>query len=249
MPGRLLALVLCVAPPLCAAEADDLVRQALAAEARWEPARALALLREADLLRPDDAGLQQMLARQYTELVADQAGRAAQQRCAELALAHARRAAALQPDNAVNVLSLAVCHGALAGYGDPGTRVEYSRLVRTEAERALALDPDYAWAHHILGRWHGEAARLSSTARFFVGFLYGGLPGASPAEAVRHLRRATELEPDELNHWLELGFAYAATGQAALARTQWEHGLAMPSRHKHDEPAKQRAREALAGLD
>ena len=157
-------------------------------------------------------------------------------------------AVTLKPDDPVNVLSLAVCHGKLAVYSDPRAKVRYSRLVKEDAERALALDPDYAWAHHLLGRWHYEVAGLGTTSRFFVRLLYGGLPAASLTEGIRHLQRATELEPGELNHWLELGFAHAAAGQADAARAQWTRGLAMPSRGKHDEPAKQRARAALAGL-
>ena len=91
-------------------------------------------------------------------------------------------------------------------------------------------------------------ASLGATSRFFVRLFYGGLPAASCDEGIRQLQRATELEPGELNHWLELGFAHAAAGQPVAAKAAWQHGLAMPSRRKHDEPAKQRAREALARL-
>ena len=112
-------------------------------------------------------------------------------------------------------------------------------------EQALALDPNYAWAYHLLGRWHSEVSELSSTAKFLVLLFYGGLPPASSTEAVRHLERAVELEPTQLQHWLELGFAYRAKGDPARAREAFATGLAMPSREKHDEPAKERARAAL----
>jgi tetratricopeptide (TPR) repeat protein len=146
------------------------------------------------------------------------------------------------------VLSLAVCHGKLAVYSDTRTKVRYSRLVKEEAERALALDPGYAWAHHILGRWHHEVASLGTTARWAVRLFYGGLPDASPEEAVRHLERAVALEPDELNHHLELGFAYAAAKRQPEAETAWRRGLAMPDRGRHDAVAKQRVRVALDNL-
>jgi tetratricopeptide (TPR) repeat protein len=229
-----------------AAGADELVHQALAAEARLDSMAALALFQQADAARPDDAFILQKIARQYSDLVVDQADDAARKRFAQAALDHAQRAAALQPDNAVNVLSLAICHGKLAVYSDTQAKIRYSRLVKEEAERALALDPLYAWAHHVLGRWHYEVAALGTTSRFFVRMLYGGLPAASFDQAIEHLQRATQLEPDELNHWLELGFALAASGRTAGAREFWQRGLAMPARGKHDEPAKQRARVALA---
>src|SRR5262249_2535311 len=107
-------------------------------------------------------------------------------------------------------------------------------------------DPNYAWAHQVLGRWNYEVASLGRSSRFFVKVFFGGLPPASYEEAVAETRRATELEPGELCHWLELGFAYAAAGKPAPARQAWPRGLAMPSRAVYHDPAKERAREALA---
>jgi len=243
-----LGFALSVATMLPGAEADDLLHAAAQAEAGQESARALEYLQQADRLRPNDARILQKIARQYSDLVVDQPDDETKRLYAQTALDYSQRAVDLDPQNAVNVLSLAVCHGKLALYSETRTKVRYSRLIREEAERALALDPEYAWAHHVLGRWHCEVASLGGTSRFFAGLLYGGLPDASLAEGIRQLLQATQLEPAELNHFLELGCAYAAAGQEALARANLEHGLAMPSRGKHDEPAKQRAREALARL-
>lgn len=242
------ALALALNSPSGAASADALIRAALAAEARLDTARALELLLAAEKTRPDDASLLQKIARQYSDLAVDLPSPEQKKTTIERALAYSRRAAALDPQNAENVLSIAVCHGKLAVTSDTRRKVEYSRLVRADAERALALQPDYAWAHHLLGRWHYEVAELGTTARWFVKLFYGGLPAASTAEAVRSLERAVALEPQQLQHHLELGFAYAADGQPAKARAAFTAGLALPSREKHDEPAKARARAALEKL-
>jgi tetratricopeptide (TPR) repeat protein len=228
-----------------AADADNLVQQALAAEARLDPRAALLLFEQADAARPNDAFILQKIARQYSDLVIEQDDLAGKIHFAETALAHAQRAVALKPDEAVNVLSLAVCHGKLALYSDIQGKIRYSRLVKVDAERALALDSGYAWAHHVLGRWHHEVAALGAPSKLFVRLFHGGLPPASFEEAIEHLRRATQLEPDELNHWLELGFALSAANRTAEARDAWRRGLAMPARAKHDDSAKQRAQQAL----
>lgn len=233
-----------------AAPADDeTFRAALAAEARLDSARALELFLAAEKDRPADAFVLQKIAKQYSDLVVDQPDDDARRRYAASALAYAERAAALEPGNAVNVLSLAVARGKLAVYSGTREKVRLSRLIKEDAERALALDPSYAWAHHVLGRWHYEVAELGATARIFVKLFYGGLPPAKVSEAVNHLERAVALEPTELNHWLELGFAHAAAGQREQARVAWERGLAMPLRDKHDAPAQDRARAALAKLE
>jgi tetratricopeptide (TPR) repeat protein len=233
--------------PLAGADgAEAWRREAEAAEAALDAARALEHYLRAGDASPGDPRLLQKIARQYSDLVLGQPTREAKLDYAAKALDYSRRAAALDPRDAVNQLSVAISYGKLATYSDTRAKVQYSRLVREHAEKALALDPGYAWAHHILGRWHHEVAELGGTARFFVKLFYGGLPAASSRDAVVHLRRATELEPAEANHWLELGQILAAAGDRASAKAAWARGLALPSRDKHAEPAKRRARAALA---
>lgn len=245
---RLSTILLLALVPAACGRATSLA-DALAAEARSDSRTALEIFLALEKERPADPFIVQKIARQYSDLVVEQPTDAEKRHFALEAIRYAEQAAALDPRNAVNVLSVAVARGKLAVYSDTREKIRLSRLIKADAERALALDPNYAWAHHVLGRWHYEVSELGATARFFVRLVYGGLPPASAREAVEHLERATQLEPAELNHWLDLGFAHLATGNSARARVAWLHGLAMPSRHKHDEPAKERARAAYAKLD
>lgn len=120
--------------------------------------------------------------------------------------------------------------------------------MKNYAEQALALDPAYDYALHVIGRWHYEVATLGAATRFFVRLVYGGLPDASTDEAVRQLRRATELSPQLPAHRVELGFALLAAGQREPARLAFETALALPKREKYDDEARLRAREALKKL-
>lgn len=228
--------------------AGELVEEALQAEAQLDARRALELFHAAEKAGREDAFVLQKIARQYSDLMTELPTRDEKRAFATHALEYSRRAAAVEPGNAVNILSVAISLGKLALVSDAGDKVRYSRMVREEAERSLALDPSYAWAHHILGRWHHEVASLGTASRAAVRFLFGGLPTASPAESVRHLERAVALEPDELQHHLELGFALLAANDPTRAQEAFARGLALPSRAKHDEPAKARARTALAKL-
>ena len=250
---RVIAILFALLLPLATARAlsvDMLIQEGLAAEQRLDSAKALELFLAADKAKPNDAFILQKIARQYSDSIVDLPADAVAEKKhrATEALAYAERAVALDPKNAVNVLSLAVCHGTLAVYSDTRTKIRYSRLMEEEAERALALDPNYAWAHHFLGRWNYEIASLGSPAKFFVCIIYGRLPDASFEQAIAHLQRAVELEPKVLSHSIDLGFAYLADGQKEKARACFEHGLAMPSVEKHDEIDKTRARAALKDL-
>ncbi len=245
---RFLLFALACATSAHAADAEALLTDARAAEAKLDSRRALELYLAADKAKPNDPAIIQKIARQYYDLIVDLTNDDDRRRHAQTALDYSLRAVELDPKNAENILSLAVCHGKLGVYSDTRTKIKYSRLVKEEAERALALKPDYAWAHHVLGRWNYEVATLGVATRLVVRVIYGGLPDASTTEAVKQLSLAIQLEPTELAHQLELGFALAADGQNEKARAQFEKGLAFPSREKHDESAKQRARAALAKL-
>src|SRR4051812_33121296 len=109
---------------------DPLVNRALEAEARLDSAEALRLFQQAAALQPTDVFLLQKIAKQYSDLVVDQATDELRKQFAQTALGFAERAMALKPDDAVNVLSLAVCHGTLAVYSDTTTKIRYSRLVK-----------------------------------------------------------------------------------------------------------------------
>lgn len=252
-PSRriLVALVFVLLPLLRAAgdvvqPPNPLVVQALAAEARFDSAAALELFLRADAQHANDPVVLQKISRQYSDLSNDTTDLAEKKRLLALALDYTNRAVVLAPKSAVNVLSLAIIYGKLALLADTRAKIEDSRLVKRYAEEALALDPDYAFAHHVLGRWHYEVATLGSTKRFLVRLIYGGLPEASTAEAVRQLRRAVELSPELPAHRAELGFALLADGQRDAARAEFEQALALPRREKYDAEAQQRAREALA---
>jgi Tfp pilus assembly protein PilF len=127
-------------------------------------------------------------------------------------------------------------------------KVEYSRLIRENAEQALQIDPGDSYAWHVLGAWNYELAQMGALTRAIVKVVYGGIPPASNEEAVRLFRKAVELAPDRVSHHAELGRAYAALGRKDEARSELRKALSLPSREKDDPESKQRATETLAAL-
>jgi len=246
---RLLLATLAAATAASAADTDALVHEALAAEARFDSKTALALFLQVDAARPNDPGVLQKIARQYSDLTFDLTDPVEQRRDCEQALAYAQRAYALAPKNPDNALSLAICYAKIGFYADTRTKIENSRFVKQYAEQALALDPDDDFAHHVLGQWHYEVASVGAAKRLLVKLVYGGLPPASTAEGVRQLRRAVELAPDIPAHHAELGLALLADGQRETGERELRKALALPRKLKYDDEAKRRAREALDKLN
>lgn len=249
VPRRFFVFIFfCLCAALHAANTDSLMRDALAAEVKFDSKTALDLFLKADATRPNDSLILQKIARQYSDLTLDTPDVAEKTRLCTLALDYSKRAVAADPRDPVNVLSLAISYGKLGTYSDTRTKIEYSRLVKEHAEQALALNAAYDYAHHVLGRWNYEVATLGAATRFFVRLVYGGLPDASTAAAVKHLRRAVELSPQLPAHRVELGFALLADGQRDAAQQAFAQALALPKREKYDDEAWQRAREAIKKL-
>lgn len=251
----LLALLLGLLPLFAVAQetglegqAAELYDQAVAAEQDLRSWDALQIFLQVEKLAPNNSQVLQKIAQQYSDSTVDFEDKDRQLELLEKAFDYSERAVQIDPSAPINVLSVAITKGKIASLGSNQAKVEAARGIKADARRAIELDPNYAWAHHVLGRWHREVDSLGTIARFFTKMLYGGLPEASVEDAVYHLKKATELDPGGLSHFLELGFAYEAAGEEALARRNFEIGLSMPSREKHDETAKLRARRALEKL-
>jgi len=101
-------------------------------------------------------------------------------------------------------------------------RVKYAKVIYDEAEKAVALNPNHDNAHHVLGAWNAEVKRLSGIQRFFAKTLFGGgfMGKANWNDAVSHLQRAVELNPQHIYHRLELAEVYVDLGQYSKAREQ-----------------------------
>lgn len=229
-------------------EAQSVIAAAIAAEARFDLAGALEFYRQADALQPNDSFILQRISKQLSngaDGIPDVRERTKQ---TQEALSYSERALALSPKDPACLLSVAVCYGKLAKLADNATKVDYSRRVKRYAEEALAADPNYDWAHHVLGCWNYEVSLIGGPTRVAARMLYGGLPAASCKDGIKHLKKAVELNPKVPAHYVDLGFAYLACGDKVRAAEQWQKSLEIPSLEQNDETSKARARAGLQRL-
>lgn len=132
----------------------------------------------------------------------------------------------------------------------PRERVQFAVLVRSEVLAALAIAPDHAGAHHVLGMWHAEILRLNPVARFAARTLLGAsvFGEANWDQAQRALERAVALEPDRITHRLDLAGVLADRGNEAAARAQYEWIARAAGREYNDATYKRLAAERLRAL-
>jgi len=158
----------------------------------------------------------------------------------------ARRAGSIRPSDSKGHAYLAVAVGKLALFEGGKRKVELSKEVKAEAEKALELDPNEDVALHVLAIWNREMVELGWLLRSFAQLLYGKFPPASLEAALADLRRASELKPDVIPHHVELGITLASAKRWAEAKTELEKGLALPTAWVTDDYYRAQARSSLA---
>ena len=162
----------------------------------------------------------------------------------------ARRCTALHPDSANGHFFLAAALGRVALYEGGKRKIQISKEVKAEAERALQCDSTHDGAMHVLGRWNYELAELNFLERAVAKVIFGGLPtGANYEQAAKYFEQALEHRPDMPVHHFELGRTLLKLDRPAEARRQFEQCLALPDILWDDARHKQEARRLLDKLD
>jgi len=128
-------------------------------------------------------------------------------------------------------------------------KVNRTRDIYDEVLRLRALAPEHPGGEHALGRLHAGVMRLNPVLRFVAVRLVGGdvLRGASWESAEAHFRRALELEPDAVQHRLELALILIDRDRRAEALALLDGVQAVPARDPMDAIYRARAIAILEG--
>lgn len=72
-----------------------------------------------------------------------------------------KKAITQHPQNANAHYAYAVSLGRMTEFASNKTKIENAKIIKSEAELTIKLDPKTAGAYHILGRWHREIASFN----------------------------------------------------------------------------------------
>ena len=164
---------------------------------------------------------------------------------------YARRAVTANPDGADGHFILSAAIGRASLTKGKKERVQRAAEIRSEALRAIALDPDHDGAYHVLGRWHAEIMRLSGIQRFFAKSFLGGaiFNEASWDKAVENLRKAVSLAPQNIYHRYDLAEVYVDRKEYAKAREQLVRIGELPVKDVMDPTYKAQAAALLKSIE
>ena len=163
---------------------------------------------------------------------------------------YARRAVEANPNDAEGHFHLARALGRRALSLGKRDRVKYAGEVRAQALESLKHDPKHPGALHVMGMWNYNVMSLSGMTRFMAKNFLGGkvFDSANWDDAQRYMEESVAVDPDRLVHHLDLARVYAARGNSAKAREQYELAINAPRTEYNDRHYQAAAAEELKRL-
>jgi tetratricopeptide (TPR) repeat protein len=198
-------------------------------EALWKASRAMVDV--ADVIPASDKDVNERQKKMYTD-----------------AVALARKAIAANPNDTWGHFQYAAADGKRLLLLGKKEQIEASKNVRSEIDKALELDANNHLAWHALGRWHRRMDEIGGAKRLFGSIIYGSIPKGSFAESEKALRKAIELHPEYVIHYLELGRTLVALKKYDEAAEAFQKCIDLPKSIGKDDVVKGEARAELAAL-
>jgi tetratricopeptide (TPR) repeat protein len=161
----------------------------------------------------------------------------------------ANNAVEIQPEGAKGHLYLSIAIGRVALDAGKKEQVRLSKEVKASVDKALEYDPNDDIAWHVLGRWHRKMATLGWIQKKFANIFLGGIPKeASVDSSARCFKRAIGINPEHINHHLELGITYEKLKEKEKAIEQYQLVLNLPKKDADDDKHKEHAEKRLKKL-
>lgn len=159
---------------------------------------------------------------------------------------YARRAVEVDPEGTWGHFFIAATLGKISLMSSVSEQIELAKEIRAEVDKAIALDPQNGFAYHIQGIWHRRVAEIGMMSRFMAKMiLWRSIPKGSFEISEEYLKKAISLNPDVINHHLELAKTYVAMNKWHLARRYLRAIESLPIQFSDDRIHKMNARRLL----
>jgi tetratricopeptide (TPR) repeat protein len=182
--------------------------------------------------RPDNVEALYKLAKAKVYLAESLTGAEAEALYAQAA-DHARAAIALAPDDPNTHMELARAVGRLAQFKGVLQSLNLAAEVKSELEKSLELDPNFAPALHALALWNLNVPWLA---------------GGRTAQIRPLFDQSIAAEPEEIVHYSDYGEALIQLGDKEAAKVQLEKALALPAVTAQDTKNQEKATALLAEI-
>ncbi len=133
-------------------------------------------------------------------------------------------------------------------YLSTADKVKNAFLIKDHAQKAVALMPEDATTHHLLGRLCFNIAGISWIERKIAATLFGEPPKVTYEDALGHFLNAHKFRENFLKNAVWIGHTHAKIGNKPDARSAYQLALDMPVLSADDRKTLDEARSALSKL-
>lgn len=200
---------------------SGLIRKADELDAQERTDDAIAVLKQAEKISPNNPSVLIKLSQDYSDKIDTATDRSQKLAFAKLCLEYAKKSVHEAPDDSDAHVCLSIAHGKMTDFVDNKTKMEYSKVVKSEAEKAIELNPKNELALLILARWNFEMATLNPILKAIAQTLYGQLPPASKEVALEYFQKAIAAAPEGIMQHAEFAEALESMGKSKEARAEW----------------------------
>ena len=162
---------------------------------------------------------------------------------------YAETAIKVNPKAADGYYALSVAMGRKALIESGNERINAVKEIKTNADKALAINPNHGRSWHVLGKWNYEVSNLNGLEKAALKILYGGLPKASLTESIRCYEKAKQLEPVFALNNLELAKAYHRNDEDEKAIALLKNLPTIPARTEDDARIRKEGAELLKKIE
>jgi tetratricopeptide (TPR) repeat protein len=246
--SALLLVILPLAVPVGAADLRSQLQKADQLEDSDQLNQALEILKSAEQVEPDNPEVLYRISNVNAESVDVASGQKEKKTFAETALKYAKQAVEKGPNLSAAHLSLAIATGKVTDFVDNRTKMEYSRVIQKEAEKAIQLNSRNDLAYLVLARWNFEMSNLNPILRGIAEMLYGQIPPSSQEKALEYFKKAIAIAPNLIAHRVGYAQALDRMGKKEEARAQYQKALGLTAANREDREDQKEAAKALKHL-
>ena len=98
--------------------------------------------------------------------------------------------------------------GRMNEHASNKVKISNAKIIKSEAETAIRLNPDLSGPYHILGKWNQIAAGFNILEKTMIKILFGGIPLGTYDDAIKNFRKAISVEEGHSITYYELALSY-----------------------------------------
>ena len=165
----------------------------------------------------------------------------------------AKKAISINSSNAEGHYTYALAIARQNENASTKTKISNAKLIRTECDLALKINPKHTGALHILGRWHRSIAGFNFIEKGMINTFFGGVPqGGSYQDAIDCFSKTVLIEPNFMLHKYELAQTYYERGEGddyILCKIWCKKVLEMKPIDEDDRRIQEKAKVLLAKVE